>query len=91
MNMATDMSDTPTGVLSDGEHFQLLAAADRSAFVLRSKSDFYVADLRGEDALRFEADYRAVRQQYPAWQSDQALAQLWHQGGYMWFAAQEAE
>jgi hypothetical protein len=91
MNRATDMSDAPTGILSDGEHFQLLAAADRSAFVLRSKSDFYVADLRGDDALRFEADYRAVRRQHPAWQSDQALAQLWDQGGYMWFAAQEAE
>ena len=81
----------PTSILSDGERFQLLASADRSAFVLRSKRDFYVADLRGEDASRFDADYRAVRQQHPGWQSDQALAELWNQGGYMWFAAQEAE
>ncbi len=91
MNMATDMSDALTDILTDGEHFQLLAAADRSAFVLRSKSDFYVAYLRGDDALRFEADYLAIRQQYPAWQSDQALAQFWDEGGYMWLAAQEAE
>jgi hypothetical protein len=85
------MSEAPVRLLSDGARFQLLAAADRSAFVLRSKADYYVADLRGEEASRFDADYRVVRQQHPSWQSDQALAQLWDHGGYMWFAAREAE
>ena len=44
------MSEAPVRLLSDGARFQLLAAADRSAFVLRSKADYYVADLRGEEA-----------------------------------------
>lgn len=85
------MGEAPVRLLFDGARFQLLAAADRSAFVLRSKADYYEADLRGEDASRFDADYRAVRQQHPTWPSDQALAQLWDHGGYLWFAAQEAE
>lgn len=85
------MIDASIHMLSDGERFQLLASADRSAFVLRSKADFYVADLSGKEASRFDADYRAVRRQHPTWKSDQTLAQLWDQGGYMWFAAQEAE
>jgi hypothetical protein len=85
------MSKEQVHLLSDGEQFQLLGSADRSAFVLRSKADFYEAHLEGADALRFDEDYRAVRRQHPAWKSDQALAQLWDHGGYMWFAAQEAD
>lgn len=81
----------PIRLLSDGDRFELRASADRSAFVLRSKNDFFVAHLLGEDASRFDADYRAVQRQHPAWKPDQALAQLWDHGGYMWFAAQEAE
>lgn len=85
------MSEPSVRLVSDGDRFELLAAADRSAFVLRSKADFFVANLLGHDASRFDADYRALRQQHPTWKSDQALAQLWDQGGYMWFAAQEAD
>jgi hypothetical protein len=81
----------PIRLLSDGDRFELRASADRSAFVLRSKTDFYVAHLLGEDASRFDADYLAVQRQHPAWKPDQALGQLWDHGGYMWFAAQEAE
>lgn len=91
---ATDsdtISQMPVRLLSDGDRFELLASADRSAFVLRSKPDFFVAHLLGEEASRFDADYRAVQRQHPAWKPDQALAQLWDDGGYMWFAAQEAE
>lgn len=78
-------------LVSNGGRFDLLAGPDRSVFVLRSKADFYVAHLSGDDAIRFEADYRAVRQRNPGWKPDQALAALWDDGGYMWFAAQEAE
>ncbi len=78
-------------VVCDGEKFELLASMDRSAFVLRSKSDFYVANLHGEEAARFDADYQAARRRFPAWQIDQTLSQLWEQGGYMWFAAQDAD
>lgn len=87
------MSDiqTPVSLLSDGKDFELLASADRTSFVLRSKADQYVAHLKGEDAERFKADYETIKRQFPSWNSDQALAQLWDQGGYSWLAAQEAE
>jgi hypothetical protein len=85
------MSEAMVSLISEGEKFDLLAATDRSAFVLRSKADFYVAHLNGDEAVRFDADYRALRQRHPGWKADQALAQLWDQGGYMWFAAQEAD
>ncbi|PIT03544.1 hypothetical protein TSA1_24310 [Bradyrhizobium nitroreducens] len=78
-------------LLSDGDRFELRIGADRSTFVLRSKSDFFTARLEGEHASRFEADYRAVRQRHPALKPDQALAQLWDNDGYMWYAAQEAD
>ena len=91
MAATADENATATRVLSDGDRFELRASGDRSAFVLRSKADFFVAHLLGEDASRFETDFRAVRQQHPAWSPDQALARLWDDGGYMWFAAQEAE
>jgi hypothetical protein len=95
MPAAADENDMtgaiPISLLSDGDRFELRGSADRSTFVLRSKNDFFVAHLLGEDASRFDADYRAVLRQRPAWKSDQALAQLWDHGGYMWFAAQEAE
>lgn len=85
------MQEMPIHLLADGNRFELRASRDRLVFLLRSKSDFFVAHLRGDDASRFEADYRALRQQHPASKPDKALAQLWDDGGYMWFAAQEAE
>ncbi len=91
MPATTDENVTAIRFLSDGDRFELRASGDQSAFVLRSKADFFVAHLAGEDASRFKADYGAVRRQHPAWKPDQALAQLWDHGGYMWFAAQEAE
>lgn len=81
----------PTDLVCGGDKFELLACSDRTAFVLRSKRDFYVAHLEGEEAARFDADYQAVRRQRPAWQTDQTLSRLWDEGGYMWFAAQDAD
>jgi hypothetical protein len=87
------MSETraPVSLLSEGQDYELLATDDRTSFVLRSKADHFVAHLRGEDAMRFQADYEAIKLQFPNWKPDQALAQLWDQGGYSWLAAQEAE
>ena len=91
MAATTDERETAIRVLSDGDRFELRASGDRSAFVLRSKADFFVAHLLGDDASRFETEFRAIKQQHPAWNPDKALARLWDDGGYMWFAAQEAE
>jgi hypothetical protein len=78
-------------LISEGKEYELLAAEDGDSFILRSKADFFVAYLQGEDATRFRADYDAIRLQFPTWKPDQTLAQLWDQGGYSWLAAQEAE
>ncbi|MGP8123236.1 MAG: hypothetical protein ACLP8B_22265 [Xanthobacteraceae bacterium] len=81
----------PLDRLAEGREFELLASADRSYFVLRSKPDLFVAHLRGEEATRFKADYEAIGRQHPLWQSDHALGRLWDQGGYSWLAAQETD
>lgn len=81
----------PLSMLAEGTDYELLASADRSSFVLRSKADHFVAHLQGEDAARFQADYDTIQKQYPTWKPDQALAQLWDQGGYSWLAAQEVD
>lgn len=78
-------------MIAEGKEFELLAADGGTSFILRSKADFFTAHLQGEDATRFRADYDAIRAQFPAWQPDQTLAQLWDQGGYSWLAAQEAD
>lgn len=85
---ATRTSDS---LISEGEEYELLASGDGASFVLRLKADHLAAHLRGEDAVRFRADYDAIREQHPAWKPDQTLAQLWDQGGYSWLAAQEGE
>ncbi len=82
---------TSDSLISEGEDYELLAADDGASFVFRSKADCLTAHLRGEDAVRFRADYDAIKTQYPAWKPDQTLAQLWDQGGYSWLAAQEGE
>lgn len=78
-------------LMSGGKDYELLRVGDGASFILRSKADFYSAHLQGEDAARFLSDYDAVRRQFPDWQPDQTLAQLWDQGGYSWLAAQEAD
>jgi len=86
------MSESPAvSLIAEGKDFELLAADGGTSFILRSKADFFVAHLEGEDATRFRADYEAIQQQFPTWKPDQTLAQLWDQGGYSWLAAQEGE
>ncbi len=82
-------NETPLRMVEEGTEFELLGTEDRSAFVLRFKTDGLTARLAGEDAAKFRADYETIRTQYPAWKADQTLAQLWDQGGYSWLAAQD--
>jgi hypothetical protein len=89
--MLMSVTRTSDSLICEGEDYKLLTADDGASFVLRSKADRVAAHLRGEDALRFRADYDAIRTQYPDWKPDQTLAQLWDQGGYSWLAAQEGE
>lgn len=76
-------------LVAEGVEYALRAAEDGAVFVLRCKTDGLAAHLAGEDAARFKADYDTIKQQFPSWQPDQMLAQLWDQGGYSWLATQE--
>lgn len=73
--------------VAEGAEYELLGADDGSVYALRCKAENLTAHLQGDDALRFHADYEAIKLQYPAWLPDQTLAQLWDQGGYSWLAA----
>jgi predicted aspartyl protease len=35
----------------------------------------------------FRGDYEAIKVQYPTYEPDQMLAQLWDQGGYSWIVS----
>jgi hypothetical protein len=85
------MSENPAPftLLAAGTEYELLCSEDKAAFVLRFKADQLTAHLQGDDAVRFQADYETVKQQFPAWNPDQMLAQLWDQGGYSWLAVQD--
>jgi hypothetical protein len=76
-------------VVATGAGYELLASDDETLFLLRCKVDHLSARLEGEDATRFRADYETIKQQYPSWEADQTLAQLWDQGGYSWLAVEE--
>lgn len=82
-------NQTPLAMVAEGAEYELLAALDGTAFLLRFKSDRLAAHLTGDDAVRFRADYEAVKRQFPGGKVDQMLAQLWDQGGYSWLAAQD--
>lgn len=75
--------------LEAGEEYTLSAATDRSRFTLHNKADRMIAELRDDDAARFLQDYDELKAQYPEWNADRLLAQLWDQGGYGWLAQQE--
>jgi hypothetical protein len=82
-------NETGALVIAEGTEYELLSSGDGAAFVLRFKTDQLTAHLQGDDAIRFRADYEALKMQYPARQADQTLAQLWDQGGYSWLAEQD--
>ena len=82
-------NETGAVVIAEGTEYELLSSGDGAAFVLRFKTDQLTAHLQGDDAIRFRADYEALKMQYPDWQADQTLAQLWDQGGYSWLAEQD--
>jgi hypothetical protein len=82
----TDLSDHP---LETGEEYALNAAPDRTCFILHNKADGMIVELHGDDAARFRQDYDELKIQFPDWNADKLLAQLWDQGGYGWLAQQE--
>jgi hypothetical protein len=83
------MSDTAGfTMMAEGTDYELLCSDDQASYVLRFKSEGQTANIQGDDAIRFKADYETVTQQMPGSGADQILAQLWDQGGYSWLAAE---
>jgi hypothetical protein len=83
------VSDLSNHLLETGEEFALSAPLDRTRFTLHNKADKMIAELRDDDAARFLQDYDELKIQFPDWNADKLLAQLWDQGGYGWLAQQE--
>lgn len=75
--------------LETGDEYALSTATDRTRFTLHNKADGMIAELHGDDAARFLKDYDELKLQFPDWNADKLLAQLWDQGGYGWLAQQE--
>jgi hypothetical protein len=86
-----DATEPPFEPLGEGVDYALSSTADGSRFVLRYKVDRMAAHLLGEDAVRFRADYEAIKSQFPDWPVDRTLAQLWDQGGYSWLATEDGD
>ncbi|MGA2894578.1 MAG: hypothetical protein ABSE22_17065 [Xanthobacteraceae bacterium] len=84
-----NMNKTPFTPVAAGVEYELLTAEDGVTLVLHFKTEHLAAHLEGDDAIRFRADYEAIRLQFPSWPPDQTLAQLWDQGGYSWLAAKD--
>ncbi|HYE37204.1 hypothetical protein [Methylocaldum sp.] len=81
----------PVIVVAEGAQFALLSCGNGAAYVLRSKEDQASAYFEGDDVAAFLTEYDAVKAQYPSYNTDQMLAQLWDQGGYSWMAIPDAE
>jgi hypothetical protein len=73
-------------VVAEGTEYALFSNAEESAFVLRHKAENSSAFLEGDELAAFLRDYQSVKDQYPGYDADQILAQLWDQGGYSWMA-----
>lgn len=87
------MSDSPTPLtlIAEGREYALLGSEDETVFLLRCKTDHMAAHLCDDDAARFRIDYETTKLQFPTWEPDRTLAQLWDQGGYSWLAAEEGD
>jgi hypothetical protein len=78
-------------VIAEGAQFALRACDDGSAYLLSCKEESTSAHVQGEEAIGFLEEYEKVKAQYPGYDTDQVLAQLWDQGGYSWMAVPDAE
>jgi hypothetical protein len=87
--MATGADQASQTLVAEGSEYALHTCDDGAAFVLRFKAESMTANLQGDDATRFRADFEAIKLQHPDWEADQTLAQLWDQGGYSWLATQD--
>ncbi len=88
--MMTDLKDSMQ-FIEGGNEYELLASDDKTTYMLICKIEEQTAVLHGEQLEALLAEAELVRQQYPTYNADQRLAQIWDQGGYSWLAAEQQE
>lgn len=76
-------------LVEGGEEYELWSNQDRTAYMLRYKTENMTVSLDGEALAAFLKEYDLVKIQYPQYGSDQRLAQIWDQGGYSWLAMEQ--
>ncbi len=76
----------PIVVIAEGEQFALRSLGNGAAYVLSCKEESASAHVQGDDVAGFLLEYESIKSQYPGYDTDQTLAQLWDQGGYSWMA-----
>ncbi|MBS1212808.1 MAG: uncharacterized protein H6R26_1425 [Proteobacteria bacterium] len=82
------MSETQESVvvIAEGAQFALRSRENGAVYVLSCKEENTSAHVQGDDVQGFLKEYESIKAQYPSYDTDQALAQLWDQGGYSWMA-----
>lgn len=85
-----DVKDTQQ-LIAEGNQFALYSLDGGAICTLRCKEESTTARIEGEEVAAFLAEYENVKAQYPGYDNDQVLAQLWDQGGYSWMATPDEE
>lgn len=80
----------PTIFVEGGDEYELFASDDKTAYLLRFKTEGLTVPLHDEQLEAFLKEYDTVKKAYPQYGADQRLAQIWDQGGYSWLAAEAA-
>lgn len=81
----------PIVVIAEGAQFALRSCGNGAAYVLSCKEENTSAHVLGDDIAGFLQEYESIKSQYPGYDTDQTLAQLWDQGGYSWMAAPDED
>lgn len=89
--MMTEKSQAIFKLIAEGEEFELSANDSGTEYLLRNKEDASTAHLEGDDAEAFSQEYNTIQTQFPGYNTDQMLAQLWDQGGYSWMAVADED
>ncbi len=76
----------PTVFMEGGDEYELFASEDKTAYLLRFKTEELSVPLAGDQLAAFLKEYDTVKKAYPHYGPDQRLAQIWDQGGYSWLA-----
>ncbi|WP_240342619.1 hypothetical protein [Methylococcus sp. EFPC2] len=76
----------PVELIAEGEVYALRSCGNGVTYILSSKEENSSAHVEGDDVAGFLEAYEATKSQYPDYDTDQVLAQLWDQGGYSWMA-----